>query len=106
MHWHKLNIPETFELLGTKQQGLSTIESEEKLLQYGPNELQEGKKKSIGLMLLAQFKDVMILILLAAAVIAGIVGDFTDSVVILIIVLLNAFLGFFHKPECCVMETL
>jgi Ca2+-transporting ATPase len=75
MHWHKLNIPETFELLGTKQQGLSTIESEEKLLQYGPNELQEGKKKSIGLMLLAQFKDVMILILLAAAVIAGIVGD-------------------------------
>jgi Ca2+-transporting ATPase len=97
MHWHKLNIPETFELLGTKQQGLSTIESEEKLLQYGPNELQEGKKKSIGLMLLAQFKDVMILILLAAAVIAGIVGDFTDSVVILIIVLLNAFLGFFQE---------
>jgi P-type Ca2+ transporter type 2C len=97
MHWHKLNIPETFELLGTKQQGLSTIESEEKLLQYGSNELQEGKKKSIGLMLLAQFKDVMILILLAAAVIAGIVGDFTDSVVILIIVLLNAFLGFFQE---------
>jgi Ca2+-transporting ATPase len=97
MNWHKLNIPETFELLGTKQQGLSTIGAEEKLLQYGPNELQEGKKKSIGLMLLAQFKDVMILILLAAAVIAGIVGDFTDSIVILIIVLLNAFLGFFQE---------
>lgn len=97
MNWHKLNIPDTFELLGTKQQGLSAIEAEEKLLQYGPNELQEGKKKSIGLMLLAQFKDVMILILLAAAVIAGIVGDFTDSIVILIIVLLNAFLGFFQE---------
>ena len=97
MNWHKLNIPETFELLGTNQQGLSAIAAEEKLLQYGPNELQEGKKKSIAIMLLAQFKDVMILILLAAAIIAGIVGDLTDTIVILIIVLLNAFLGFFQE---------
>jgi P-type Ca2+ transporter type 2C len=97
MNWHRLSIPETFELLGTNQLGLSTITAEEKILQTGPNELQEGKKKSIAIMLLAQFKDVMILILLAAAVVAGIVGDFTDSIVILIIVLLNAFLGFFQE---------
>ena len=97
MNWHKLSIPKTLELLGTTQQGLSAIAAEEKLLQYGPNELQEGKKKSIAIMLLAQFKDIMILILLAAAVIAGIVGDLTDTIVILIIVLLNAFLGFFQE---------
>ncbi len=97
MNWHRISIPDTFQLLGTNQQGLSTTTAEEKLLQVGPNELQEAKKKSIGLMLLAQFKDVMILILLAAAVIAGIVGDFTDGIVILIIVLLNAFLGFFQE---------
>ena len=97
MNWHKLTIPETYELLGTNQQGLTAIAAEKKLMEIGPNELQEGKKKSIALMLLAQFKDVMILILLAAAIIAGIVGDLTDTIVILIIVLLNAFLGFFQE---------
>jgi len=97
MNWHKLSIPETFELLGTGRQGLSAIAAEEKLLETGPNELQEGKKKSIAVILLAQFKDVMILILLAAATIAGIIGDLTDTIVILIIVLLNAFLGFIQE---------
>ena len=66
-------------------------------MQFGPNELQEGKKKSIAGMLLAQFKDVMILILLAAAIISGIIGDLTDTIVILIIVLLNAVIGFFQE---------
>ena len=97
MNWHKLSIPETLELLGTNQQGLSASAAEDKLLKTGLNELQEGKKKSIAVMLLAQFKDVMILILLVAAIIAGIVGDLTDTIVILIIVLLNAFLGFFQE---------
>ena len=97
MNWHKLSIPEIFELISINQQGLTSIAAEEKLLQTGPNELEEGKKKSLALMLLAQFKDVMILILLAAAIIAGIVGDLTDTIVILIIVLLNAFLGFFQE---------
>lgn len=97
MNWHKLSIPRTFELLGSGQQGLSDKAAEEKLLQFGSNELEEGKKKSVASMLLAQFKDVMILILLAAAIIAGVVGDLTDTIVILIIVLLNAFLGFFQE---------
>jgi P-type Ca2+ transporter type 2C len=97
MNWHRLNIQEVFELLGTGQQGLSATNAEEKLLQIGPNELQEGKKKSIAAMLLAQFKDVMILILLGAAVISGIIGDLTDTIVILIIVLLNAVIGFFQE---------
>jgi Ca2+-transporting ATPase len=97
MNWHRLSIPEVFELLGTNQQGLSTNTAEEKLLQFGPNELQEGKKKSIVSMLLAQFKDVMILILLAAAIISGIIGDLTDTIVILVIVLLNAVIGFFQE---------
>jgi Ca2+-transporting ATPase len=72
MNWHQLNIEETYKQLGTTQQGLSILAAKEKLLQFGPNELQEGKKKSIGIMFLTQFKDVMILILLAAAVISGI----------------------------------
>ena len=97
MNWHRLSIEETFELLDTQQQGLSTPNAEAKLFQYGPNELQEGKKKNIAGMLLAQFKDVMILILLAAAIISGIIGDLTDTIVILVIVLLNAILGFIQE---------
>lgn len=97
MNWHRLSIEETLELLDTRQQGLSTPDAEAKLLKYGPNELQEGKKKSIAGMLLGQFKDVMILILMAAAIISGIIGDLTDTIVILIIVLLNAVIGFFQE---------
>ncbi|MGK2863986.1 MAG: cation-translocating P-type ATPase, partial [Chitinophagaceae bacterium] len=97
MNWHRLEIKETFELLGTSGQGLSTNAAEEKLLQTGPNELQEGKKKSIAGMFLAQLKDVMILILLGAAIISGIIGDLTDTIVILVIVLLNALIGFFQE---------
>jgi Ca2+-transporting ATPase len=97
LNWHRLSIEETFELLDTQQQGLSTPNAEAKLFQYGPNELQEGKKKNIAGMLLAQFKDVMILILLAAAIISGIIGDLTDTIVILVIVLLNAILGFIQE---------
>jgi len=97
MNWHRLSIQEVFELLGSNQQGLSTNTAEEKLVEIGPNELQEGKKKSIAGILLAQFKDVMILILLAAAIISGIIGDLTDTIVILVIVFLNAIIGFLQE---------
>jgi Ca2+-transporting ATPase len=97
MNWHRLSIAEVFELLGTNRQGLSTNTAKEKLLKFGPNELQEGKKKSIVGMLLTQFKDLMILILLVAAIISGMIGDLTDTIVILIIVLLNALIGFFQE---------
>lgn len=97
MIWHKLSIPEVFDLIGSNQQGLSTREAEEKIKQVGPNELQEGKKKSIAGILLSQFKDVMILILLVAALISGIIGDLTDTIVILVIVVLNAIIGFLQE---------
>lgn len=94
MNWHKLSVSEVFELLGSSAQGLTEVAAEEKLQEFGPNELKEGKKKSILMMLLGQFKDVMILILLAAAIISGIMGELTDTIVILVIVLLNAVMGF------------
>jgi len=97
VNWHRLSIEETFELLDTNPQGLSISDAEEKFMQYGSNELQEGKKKGIAGMLFDQFKDVMILILLAAAIISGIIGDLTDTIVILVIVVLNAVIGFFQE---------
>jgi Ca2+-transporting ATPase len=92
-----LSIAKICELLGTNPKGLSSATAEEKLLLNGPNELQEGKKINITNIFLAQFKDVMILILLAAAVISGIIGELTDTLVIFLIIILNAIIGFVQE---------
>lgn len=97
MNWHSISVTDIFPLLQTGPQGLSISAAEEKLLQDGANELPEAKRKNVAFILLAQFKDVMILILLVAAIISGIIGDLTDTIVILVIVLLNALIGFFQE---------
>jgi P-type Ca2+ transporter type 2C len=97
MYWYRLKAEEVFEKTKSGDKGLSDEEARHRLHKHGPNELQEAKKKSIAVMLLMQFKDVMILILLAAAIVSGIIGDVTDTIVILIIVLLNAVIGFLQE---------
>ena len=97
MNWHKLSIQEVFEILGTNQQGIHSAMAEEKLIEYGRNELDTGKKKNIAIQFLEQFKDLMIIILLFAALISGFIGDVVDTIVIVIIVLLNAIVGFFQQ---------
>lgn len=97
MNWHQQPIADIFHHLNTSEKGLSSADAERILGEVGPNELEEGKKKSIAGILLAQFKDVMIIILLVAAIISGVIGELTDTIVILIIVVLNALIGFFQE---------
>ena len=97
MDWHQQTMPDVFKSIGSNANGLSASMAAEKILLVGPNQLQEGKKKTMAGIFLAQFKDVMILILLAAAIVSGIIGDLTDTIVILIIVLLNAVVGFIQE---------
>jgi len=97
MNWHNLTTDEVYDATESSPLGLTSKNAEEKLTLVGPNELQEGRKKSAASILLAQFKDVMILVLLAAAIISGIVGDLKDTIVILIIVVLNAVVGFIQE---------
>lgn len=97
MNWYKQTISEVVDSLGSNTQGLSASIAAAKLLQVGPNQLQEGKKKTMAGIFFAQFKDLMIVILLTAAVISGIIGDLKDTIVILIIVLLNAIVGFIQE---------
>jgi len=97
MNWHRLSVEEIFKIQGSSPQGLYASAAEERLLQTGPNQLIEGKKKTIAGIFLSQFKDVMILILIAAAIVSAIIGDLTDTIVILVIVVLNAVLGFFQE---------
>ncbi|RYZ52172.1 MAG: HAD family hydrolase [Sphingobacteriales bacterium] len=97
MDWYRLNKEEIFALLETGDGGLSTHDSKAKLVTYGLNELREEKKQTIADLLFSQFKDLMILILLSAAIISGIIGELTDSIVIIVIVLLNAVVGFLQE---------
>lgn len=96
MNWHNLEISKIYELLDTGPGGLKFKAAEERLLQTGHNVLQEIKKKSFLSIIIAQFKDFMILILSIAAIVSGIIGDFTDTITItiIIIILINAGIGF------------
>lgn len=83
--------------LNTTNDGLDKDEVQKRLDQFGYNELLEKKKVPTWLLFLRQFKDFMILILAAAAILSGIVGDLTDTVIILVIVVLNAIVGFIQE---------
>lgn len=97
MDFYRQTPEELFSKFESSPQGLSQKEAELRLEKYGSNSLQEKKKKPAWLLFLGQFKDFMILILAAAALISGIVGDLTDSIIILVILVLNAILGFVQE---------
>lgn len=94
MTWYSLSFTEIARLLKSSKNGLKNSEAARRLKEYGLNQLEENRKSSILRMLLKQFSDLMILLLLLAAFIAAILGDFIDSSIILIIVILNAIIGF------------
>ena len=97
MRWHSIAVSEVLELLGSSRLGLSQNEAETRLLKNGPNELQDKKSKTMLQLFFEQFKEVMILILLVAAAVSAIMGDVSDTVVILVIVVFNAGIGFFQE---------
>lgn len=77
----------------TGSDGLSTKQAEENLAKYGKNALVEGKKKMAFQVFLEQFKDLMVIILIIAAVISAFTGDLESTLVIIAVLILNAILG-------------
>jgi Ca2+-transporting ATPase len=73
--------------------GLSEQQVSQRMLQHGANELPTSSDRSLWLLVVDQFSDFMILVLIAAAVISGVIGDLVDTLAILVIVLLNAAIG-------------
>jgi len=84
MHWHQKNIDTVIEELRSSSQGISSEEAFKRLGKYGPNELKEFKKKTLFMMFLDQFKDFMIIVLIAAAVISGFIGELSDTIAIIV----------------------
>ena len=96
-NWHLTDIDKIMAEAVSSREGLSWAEAEKRLLQNGPNEITEAKKRPAWLLFVHQFKDFMILVLVAAAVVSGLLGDITDTIVIGTIVLLNAVVGFVQE---------
>ena len=96
-NYHNLAIPETMELLNSSHDGLSNEQANKYLEQYGPNELIERGKASAWGILLDQFKNFIIIILLVAVVLSAFLGEVADAVVIFVIVLFAAGLGFIQE---------
>jgi len=99
--WYKLSTDEVWDSLASCRDGLSAEEAAERLLRYGTNELKEKTRRTSLMMFLGQFNDFLIIVLLAAAVMAGLAGSPKDAIVILTVVVLNAVIGFIqeHKAE-------
>lgn len=97
--WYAKSVEEVEKKLETDiERGLSSEQVEKKSSIYAKNEIVSKNKKTIMQMIIGQFKDFMIIVLIIAAIVSGIVGynqgeGFTDSIIILIIVILNAIIG-------------
>jgi Ca2+-transporting ATPase len=92
--WHRLPPEEAVARLGSDPAaGLSSAEAAARLAQLGPNELVEGQRRSLVAMVLSQFADFMIVVLIGAAIVSGVIGDPEDTIAIVVILVLNAVIG-------------
>jgi Ca2+-transporting ATPase len=98
VHWHGLESAAAAAQLGSDlDQGLTAGAAAARLAQTGPNVLQEAGRRHPLVMLASQFTDFMILVLIAAAIIAGFIGEPQDTIAIVVIVFLNGILGFVQE---------
>ncbi|MHA6249155.1 HAD-IC family P-type ATPase [Pontibacter sp. CAU 1760] len=95
--YHSISANETLEKLQTKDQGLSDSEAQQRMQEYGPNELTGTEGVNPLLLFLNQFKDFLILILFLAAGVAWYADHMVDVYVIMGVILFNALLGFFQE---------
>ena len=98
MEWYRQNKEELLSNLNTNiDRGLPKEEIENRLEEYGYNELKEGEKKSLLSKILGQFNDFLVIILIVASAVSFAVGEKTDAIVILAIVVINALLGLYQE---------
>lgn len=95
--WYGLSVEESLRTLGSSPSGLSAEEARKRLEKHGPNELVRTQKRSALKMLLSQFNNPLVLILIVAAAVTGALREWVDTIVIIVIVILNAVLGFVQE---------
>ena len=92
-NWYQMTKEETLEQLGVTHDGLSSEKAKQLLEENGPNVLDEGKKKSVLSVFLSQFADLLVIILIVAAIISMFSGNIESTIVIFAVIILNAILG-------------
>ncbi len=95
--WHFLAAKDCLGLLESTPSGLNQSQVAERWQKYGPNQLVEGTKVSLLTIFLNQFRDFMIIVLLAATLLSGLLGEYTDAIAIVAIIVLNGILGFVQE---------
>ncbi|NIU84087.1 MAG: HAD-IC family P-type ATPase, partial [Candidatus Korarchaeota archaeon] len=96
--YYNLSIEETLRRLNSNENGISQTEVESRIKKFGLNELVEKERISPLGIFINQFKSILILILIIAALVSGfILQEYTDMIVILIIVVLNSIIGFVQE---------
>lgn len=92
-NWYQMDAAGVLEKMDSQENGLSRQEAKHRLQEYGENALQEGKKKSALQVFAEQFKDLLVIILLIAAVISMVSGNVESTIVIIAVLIMNAVLG-------------
>lgn len=91
--YYQMEPQEVRRQINGSDQPLTPQQVKENQAKYGYNELAEGKKKSVPAIFLEQFKDFLVIILIAAAVVSGFLGDVESTIVIFVVIVINAILG-------------
>ena len=99
MLWYSIPEEKVLEQLSTDRDGLSSDEVAKRLDEYGPNKLPESKQRSALMRFLLQFHNVLIYVLMAAAVITALLDHWIDTWVIVAVILINAIIGFIQEGK-------
>jgi magnesium-transporting ATPase (P-type) len=97
--WYSKELSEVFEQIASSEQGLNTADAQQRLLKFGPNRLPETKPRSAIKRLLSQFHNVLIYVLLAAALVTALLSHWIDTGVIIGVVVINAIIGFVQEGK-------
>lgn len=97
--WQAMTIEETLRVVNSREDGLSDAEADERLKKYGKNELKQKPQKKIWEMLWNQVIDPMVLILIVASILSAVLREWTEAIVIMTIVVLNAIIGIVQEKK-------
>src|SRR5450432_1014097 len=96
-HYWNLTSENAFKMLSCSDKGLSASEAETRIQRYGLNTFKANSASSAFILFLSQFKSPVTILLIAAALLSMALGDFTDASIILVIILVSSFLGFWQE---------
>lgn len=98
-YWHSLSPDNIFAILDTDEGGLSSQQSLDRLNRYGPNIIHEPKRRTVIIRFVSQFNNVLLYVLIGAAILTAILEHWIDTAVILSVVIINALIGFIQEEK-------